>query len=219
MSRKINPTTYRLGVNKDWKSRWFTHPKNYGQWLQEDEAVRKIIMNKVNRAGIASIDMERTHEKYKVIIKASRPGLIIGRGGEGIEQLEKEVRKVLAINTSLNLTVEELKRTEVSASVVAQNIAWDLEKRMRYRRVIKRHLDIVSQNREVQGVKIMLAGRLNGAEIARSEHLESGKLPLTTLRADIDYAKAEAITKYGVIGIKVWIYKGEIFESKKNRKN
>lgn len=215
MSRKINPTVYRLGINKDWKSRWFAKPKNYGQWLEEDENVRRIIMDKVSRAGIAGIDIERTHDKYSVIIKASRPGLVIGRGGEGVINLEKALRKVLPKSTSLSLTVEELKRTEVSAAVVGQNLAWDLEKRMRFRRVMKRHMDIVMQNREVQGVRIMMSGRLNGAEIARSEHLEAGKLPLTTLRADIDYAKVAAATKYGVVGIKVWIYKGDIFENKK----
>ena len=217
MSRKINPLTYRLGVNKNWKSRWIPIGKNFGEWLEEDENVRKVIMNRVKRAGIAGIEIERTPDKYKIIIKASRPGLIIGRGGEGIQQLEKDVRKVISSDTSLNLTVEELKRTEVSAQVVAQNIAWDLEKRMRYRRVMKRQLDIIMQNRDVDGAKIMLAGRLNGAEIARSEHLEDGKLPLTTIRSDIDYGKATAHTKYGTIGVKIWIYKGEIFAKDNNR--
>ena len=216
MSRKINPLTYRLGVNRNWKSRWIPIGKSFGAWLEEDEKVREVIMTKVKKAGIAGIEIERTPSQYKVIIKASRPGLIIGRGGEGIQQLEKAVRKVISDSASLNLTVEELKRTEISANVVAQNIAWDLERRMRYRRVMKRHLDIIMQNREVSGAKIMLAGRLNGAEIARTEHLEEGKLPLTTLRSDIDYGKAIAYTKYGTIGIKVWIYKGEIFANKDN---
>ncbi len=174
-------------------------------------------MKKVGRAGIAGIEIERTSDKYRIFIKASRPGFIIGRGGGGIEALEKNIRKVINPEASLSLTVEELKRTEVSAQVMAQNIAWDLEKRMPYRRVLKRYLDIAMQNKEVKGVKIKIAGRLGGSEIARKEHLEVGKLPLTTLRADIDYSEATALTKYGTIGVKVWIYKGEIFKNEKPR--
>lgn len=219
MGRKINPTAYRLGINKNWKSRWIPIGKDFGEWLKDDEEVRNIIMEKAKKAGIADIEIERTHERYKVIIRASRPGLIIGRGGEGIQELEKAVKKVLPKETALSLNVEELKRTDVSAQVVGQNIAWDLEKRMRYRRVMKRHLDIIMQNKEVRGAKIMLAGRLNGAEIARTEHLEEGKLPLTTIRADIDYGKTTAHTKYGTIGVKIWIYKGEIFEKEKKEKS
>jgi len=219
MGRKINPITYRLGINKNWKSRWMAPVgKQFGEWLKQDEDVRSIIMSKVEKAGIADIEIERTPDQYRVIIKASRPGLIIGRGGEGIQQLEKDLRKVVSEDAALNLNVEELKRTDISAQVSAQNMAWDLEKRMRHRRVMKRHLDIIMQNKGVQGAKLMLAGRLNGAEIARTEHLEEGKLPLTTIRADIDYGKATAHTKYGTIGVKVWIYKGEIFE-KENKQN
>lgn len=211
MSRKVNPIMYRLGINKDWKSRWIPIGKDFSKWLEEDEKVRNIIMDKVGRAGIASIEIERTPDKFKVIIKASRPGLIIGRGGEGIKNLERDLKKAISEKAVLSLNVEELKRTDISAQVVGQNIAWDLEKRMRYRRVMKRHLDIIMQNREVQGARIMLAGRLNGAEIARKEHLEEGKLPLTKIRADIDFGRVTAHTKYGTIGIKVWIYKGDIF--------
>jgi len=184
----------------------------FGNWLKEDEAVRNTVMEKVKKAGIADIEIERTSGQYRVVIKASRPGLIIGRGGEGVQQLEKAIKKVISSDTALSLNVEELKRTDVSAQVVAQNMAWDLEKRMRHRRVMKRHIDIIMQNKEAQGAKVMLAGRLNGAEIARTEHLEEGKLPLTTIRANIDFGKAIAFTKYGTIGVKVWIYKGEIFE-------
>ena len=214
MGRKINPTTYRLGVNKKWMSRWIPNGKYFGKWLEEDEKVRDIIMKRTIKAGIASIEIERTSDRYKVFIKASRPGLIIGRGGEGISQLEKALKKVLSPNEALSLTVEELKRTEISSKVIAQNIAWDLEKRMRYRRVMKRQLDIIMQNRDAKGAKIMLSGRLNGTEIARSEHMESGKLPLTTLISDIDYGTARSFTKYVVIGVKVWLYKGQIFNDK-----
>ncbi|KKU11942.1 MAG: 30S ribosomal protein S3 [Parcubacteria group bacterium GW2011_GWB1_45_7] len=212
MGRKINPTTYRLGINRAWRSRWMPPGNKFGNWLKEDEAVRNTVMEKVKKAGIADIEIERTSGQYRVVIKASRPGLIIGRGGEGVQQLEKAIKKVISSDTALSLNVEELKRTDVSAQVVAQNMAWDLEKRMRHRRVMKRHIDIIMQNKEAQGAKVMLAGRLNGAEIARTEHLEEGKLPLTTIRANIDFGKAIAFTKYGTIGVKVWIYKGEIFE-------
>lgn len=210
MGRKISPVVYRLGINKPWRSRWLPVGKNFGQWLEEDEKIREVIMKKVSKAGIASIEIERTPDKYRIFIKASRPGFIIGRGGGGIETLERLLRKVIAPGASLSLTVEELKRTEVSAAVMAQNIAWDLEKRMPYRRLMKRYLDIAMQNKEVKGAKIRVAGRLGGSEIARKEHLETGKLPLTTLRADIDYGEATAFTKYGTIGVKVWLYKGEI---------
>ena len=218
MSRKINPISYRLGINKNWKSRWMPIGGNFAEWLEEDEKVRNIVMAKVERAGIADIEIERTPDKYKVIIKASRPGLVIGRGGEGIKNLEKELRRAISDSSVLDLNVEEVKRTDISAQVVGYNIAWDLEKRMRHRRVMKRHLDIIMQNREVQGAKIMLAGRLNGAEIARTEHLEEGRLPLTKIRADIDYGRVTAHTKYGTIGVKVWIYKGDIFEKGNKKK-
>src|SRR3989344_8462188 len=214
MGRKINPIAYRLGINKPWKSRWLPPGKNFGKWLEEDEKIREIIMKKVLRAGIAGIEIERICDKYRIFIKASRPGFIIGRGGGGIEELEKLLRKVIAPGAYFSLTVEELKRTEISAQVMAQNIAWDLEKRMPYRRLLKRSIDIAMQNRDVKGVKIQVAGRLGGAEISRKEHLETGKLPLTTLRADIDYGETTAFTKYGTIGVKVWVYKGEIFNQK-----
>jgi len=214
MGRKINPISYRLGVNKNWQSRWVPqHGKGFAKWLEEDEKIREIIMAKFGKAGIAGIEIERTPDQYRIFIKTSRPGLVIGRGGEGIERLEKLLRKEIKSGASgaLNINVEELKRTEVAAPVVAQNIAWDLERRMRYRRVLKRYLDLVMQNREIGGAKIMVAGRLDGADIARKQHLERGKLPLTTIRANIDYGQATAFTKYGAVGIKVWLYKGEVF--------
>ncbi|MBI2010977.1 MAG: 30S ribosomal protein S3 [Candidatus Colwellbacteria bacterium] len=213
MGRKIDPISYRLGINKNWQSRWIPqNRKDFATWLEEDEYIRETVMAKFSKAGIAAIEIERTPDQYRVYIRTSRPGLVIGRGGEGILRLEQLLRKRIKSGTSLAINVEELKRTEVAAAVVAQNIAWDLERRMRYRRVIKRYLDMVMQNREVEGAKIMVAGRLDGADIARKEHLEAGKLPLTTIRANIDYAQATASTKYGAVGVKVWLYKGEVFE-------
>jgi len=211
MARKINPNLYRLGINKNWDSRWFAPKGNLREWLKEDERVRELIMSKIGTAGVSRIEIERTHDRYKILIKAARPGLIIGRGGKGIEMLTKEIEKILKSKMALSLNVEEVKRTEISATVVAQNIAWDLEKRMRYRRTLKKHLESTMQNREVKGAKIMLSGRLDGNEIARTEWLAKGKLPLSTIRSNIDYGTATAVCTYGTIGVKVWVYKGEIF--------
>ena len=215
MSRKIHPKAYRLGINKDWESRWMPEGGDYATYLKEDEIVRNIIADKLAKAGVDKVEIERTPDQFKVNIRAARPGIVIGRGGKGIEELSNAIKAKIGSKTPLNLNVEEVKRTEVSATVMAQNIAYDLERRMRYRRVMKRHLDIAIQNRDVKGVKIMLSGRLNGADIARSEHLSKGRLPLTTIRADIDYGEWEAVTTYGVIGIKVWLYKGDIFDKDK----
>ena len=217
MGRKIHPNSYRLGINKDWVSRWMPPGGNFKKYLQEDEAIRDIIDKTISKAGIDMVEIERTPGQYKVTIRAARPGIVIGRGGKGIEDLSKAIQKKVGITAPINLNVEEVKRTEVSASVMSQSIAQDLEKRMRFRRVMKRYIDIAMQNREVQGVKVMLAGRLNGAEIARTEQLKKGKLPLTTLRANIDYGETVAVTTYGAIGIKVWLYKGDIFEKDKNK--
>ncbi|MCR4261144.1 MAG: 30S ribosomal protein S3 [Candidatus Colwellbacteria bacterium] len=217
MGRKIHPISYRLGINKDWISRWMPPHGNFKKYLREDEAIRDIIEKTISKAGIDMVEIERTPGQYKVTIRAARPGIVIGRGGKGIEDLSKAIQKKVGITAPINLNVEEVKRTEVSASVLSQSIAFDLEKRMRYRRVMKRYIDIAMQNREVQGIKIKLAGRLNGAEIARSEQLKKGKLPLTTIRANIDYGETVAVTTYGSIGIKVWLYKGDIFEKDKDR--
>jgi small subunit ribosomal protein S3 len=182
------------------------------EWLRDDEIVRKVIMDRIKPAGVARIEFERTPERYRIFIKASRPGLIIGRGGKGIEELTKAIEKALGKKLALSLNVEELKRTEVSAQVVAHNIAWDLERRMRFRRVIKKHLDGMLQNNDVTGARIAVSGRLDGAEIARREWLAKGRMSLQTLRSNVDYGEATARTTYGAIGIKVWVCKGEIFE-------
>ena len=221
MGQKIRPDSLRTGITKGWLTNWFSKKSNFKTFLEEDILIRKIIKGKIGNAGIDKISIERTGNNCKIFIKASRPGLIIGRGGKGVEELTKflennlkKLRKEKRISEpiSLSLNIEELKRQEVSANVIAQNIAWDLEKRMPYRRTIKKCLDQILQNKDVQGAKIMAKGRLDGKEIARNEHLEKGKLPLQTLRANIDYGTATAFTTYGTIGIKVWIYKGEIFE-------
>ncbi len=213
MAQKIRPDSYRLGITKGWDTKWLS-TKNMAAWLEEDEKVRDVIMKKIGQAGVAKIEIERLSDRYKISIKASRPGLIIGRGGKGIEELSKAIEKVLKAKTNLSLNVEELKRTELSAQVAAQNMAWDIEKRTPFRRVMKKSLESFFQHREVQGAKVQIAGRLNGSEIARTEWLAKGKLPLSTLRANIDYGEATAFCTYGAIGIKVWVYKGEIFDKK-----
>jgi small subunit ribosomal protein S3 len=224
MGQKINPQSFRLGVTKNWPVRWFIHG-DYRKLLEEDEMIRKIIKKKISLAGIVSIEIERTSNNLKVFIKAARPGVVIGRGGKGIEDLNKAIedglrllRKEKKSRIALNLNVEELKRTETSAQYIGQLIAWDLEKRMPFRRTIKKYLDQLMQTREVKGAKILLSGRLGGAEIARREWLKDGVLPLQTFRADIDYGQATAFTTYGTIGIKVWVYKGQIFNKEKSDK-
>jgi small subunit ribosomal protein S3 len=218
MGHKIKPNAYRLGVTQEWKSRWFPK-KNSPGLLQGDIAIREVVMDKIGGAGIDRIDIERNSSSCRILIRAAKPGLIIGRGGKGIEELTEAIRARLAKLSKgqkgssaprVSVNVEEIKRNDVSAAVIAQQIAADIEKRMPYRRTMKKYLDYVNQNRDVQGVKIKMSGRLDGNEIARKEWLAQGRLPLTTLRANIDYSDATAFTSYGAVGIKVWIYKGEV---------
>ncbi|PIW97697.1 30S ribosomal protein S3 [Candidatus Jorgensenbacteria bacterium CG_4_8_14_3_um_filter_38_10] len=222
MATKINPISFRLGLNKNWSSRWF-FKKNLRFFIEEDYFIREFIKNKILTAGIDAIEIERTGEQIKISIRASRPGLIIGRGGKGIEELKnsllKQLRRLRQKNNKpedivLNLNVEELNRTEVSAPVMAQQIAFELEKRLRYRSVMKKFLSNIMQYRGVQGAKIRMSGRLNGATISRYDWLAKGQIPLSTLRANIDYGEATAFNSYGTVGVKVWIYKGEVFNEK-----
>ncbi|MBM3257084.1 MAG: 30S ribosomal protein S3 [Candidatus Liptonbacteria bacterium] len=223
MGQKINPISLRMGVVKNWPARWLLKG-NYGQFLEEDEAIRRVIKEKISQAGVSALEIERTSNNLRISIQAARPGFIIGRGGKGIEDLTKAIEKALRAvrarrkNTGkapqLSVNVEELKRSQIAAPYVAQQIAWDLEKRFPFRRTMKKYLEQIMQNREVKGAKIFLSGRLDGNEIARREWLAKGSLPLQTLRADIDFGQATAFTSYGTVGIKVWIYKGEIFEEK-----
>lgn len=222
MGQKIRPDSLRLGIIRDWRSRWWPK-KNFKSHLEEDVLIRNTIKEKMSPAGIVDIIIERTADNaVRISLKAARPGLVIGRGGKGIDELVKLLEKRLkALNTArgaknqpiaVSLNVEELRRSEIAAQYIAQSIAWDLEKRLPSRRVMKKYLESMMQNREVQGAKIKLSGRINGAEISRREALASKKLPLQTLRADIDYGEAAAFNTYGTVGVKVWIYKGEVFE-------
>ena len=221
MGQKIRPNSLRLGIIENWKSRWWPK-KGFKNQLEEDEVIRKTVNGKISSAGIIRIEIERTADNsFRIILKVARPGLVIGRGGKGIEDLSKLIEKNLKAlltkrgvkkpTVSLSLNVEDLKKSEIAAPYIAQSIAWDLEKRMPARRTMKKYIDLVMQNKEAQGVKIRFSGRIDGAEISRREVLSSGKLPLQTLRANIDYGEATAFNAYGTVGVKVWIYKGEVF--------
>lgn len=217
MGHKVHPYIFRLGIVNDWKSRWFSR-KRYKEFLEQDVKLRNFIMKKLDRAGVNSIKIERSSNSINVIIETSRPGLIIGRGGSGAEELKKEIKAILekgklkATNLEVRLEIEEVGQPTARASVMAMEMAGQLEKRMPYRRIMKQTLDKIIQNKDVKGAKVMVGGRLNGAEIARKEWLKKGRVPLQTLRSDIDYAQATAYTAYGTVGVKVWIYKGEIFD-------
>ncbi len=223
MGQKIKPYSYRLGIIEDWKAKWFSR-KSFRDQLEEDVLIRKLINKKIGQAGVIRVEIERhANNNYRVNIKAARPGLIIGRGGKGIEQLSKDIDTALKTlmqergiekpTFSVNLNIEELRRSEISAVHMAQNIAHDLEKRLQARRTMKKYLDLIMANKEVKGAKIRLSGRINGHEIARREWLARGSLPLQTLRARIDYGEATAFNTYGTVGVKVWIYKGLVFEN------
>ena len=218
MGQKIRPDSYRTGITRGWNSRWFPK-KNFKDTLEEDVLIRKIVKEKIKLAGIDKIEVEKSNNNYRIFIKVAKPGLVIGRGGKGVDDLRKVIEEALIKlfktrktkeDFSVSLNIEELRRNEVSSNFIAQSLAWDLEKRMPFRRTIKKYIESVMQNKEVEGVKIKLSGRLDGSEIARREWLGKGKLPLQTLRANIDYGEGTAFCTYGTIGIKVWVYKGEV---------
>ena len=214
MGRKINPKSLRLGIITTWRSRWFGK-KEYAKNLMEDVKIRRFIMKKWKNAAIADVEIERSAGMIKIMIKTSRPGVLIGRGGTGIEDLKKIILGEFYRGKKIDLKIEaiEIKKFEENASLVAQNIAEQLEKRISFRRTMKVMLDQIMKNKIVKGVKIEISGRLDGAEMSRREWAAKGTIPLHTLRADIDFARATARTTYGSIGVKVWINKGEIFDT------
>lgn len=217
MSHKVHPKAFRLRSLSDWDARWF-NTKKFPHYLEEDFKIRDFLQKKLKDASLQNIEIERFAGKINVIINAARPGLIIGRGGRGVEDLKKDLEKNLdkikkvKEKRELKLEIREVKNVWASASLVGQWIAQQLERRIPHRRAIKQALEKVLTEKEVKGVKIEIAGRLGGSEIARREWLKRGQLPRQTLRAIIDYAQVEAFCSYGVIGVKVWIYKGEKFE-------
>src|SRR3989344_2363425 len=213
MGQKISPTSFRISFRKRWLSRWFCSGKKYAEFFKEDIAIRQFLSKKLKNMSIDRVEIERSPDILSVAIYTARPGLIIGRGGSGAEDLKKELQKLIKRKTAVKVEIQEYKNPETSAAIMAESVAEQIERRLPFRRVLKQVLSkMIANQKEVLGAKVELAGRLNGAEIARTEHLEEGNLPLQTLRADIDYAKRTAYTTYGTIGIKVWIYKGMRFD-------
>lgn len=210
MGQKINPIGFRVGVTRDWESRWYAPKKQYRHTLYEDYLIRRTIKNRWYSAGISRIEIERAANIVRIIIYAARPGQIIGRGGQGIEEVNRAVLKALRPHTpELRIDVEDVRSPDQDAQLVAENIASQLERRISHRRAIRQTL-ARAQRMNLRGIKVMVAGRLGGAEIARTEWNRWGRVPLQTLRSDIDYGFATAYTIYGTIGVKVWIYKGDI---------
>lgn len=212
MGQKVNPHGLRVGVNKDWSSSWIANKKEFSNYLVEDNKIRKYIEKKHNGNGISNVVIERTNKRLTVDIYTSKPGIVIGMKGAGVEELKNDIAKICE-NKNISINIKEVKRPDLDASLVAESIAVQLEKRVSFRRAMKQAMQRVMRAGAV-GCKIMVSGRLDGAEIARSEHYHEGRLPLHTIRADIDYATHEAHTTFGVIGVKVWICKGEILSKK-----
>lgn len=208
MGQKVNPHGLRVGIIKDWDSRWYASDKDFSDLLIEDKKIREYLKKKLFLSGISKIEIERTANKVKININTAKPGMVIGKGGSGIEAVRKEVEQLVG-NKSVSININEVKVPELDAQLVAENIAAQLEKRISFRRAMKQAMQR-SMRSGAKGIKAMTSGRLGGAEIARSEWYREGTIPLHTLRADIDYGFWEAHTTYGRIGVKVWIYKGEV---------
>lgn len=216
MTHSAHPLSLRLGIIRDWRSRWFER-RNYRKLIKTDILIREWLAKRLRGSYVGEMIMERSPAVFHVIIKTSRPGLVIGRGGEGIEKLRKDILRQVAkidagaVSGQLKISVEEIQAPDTNAAIVAYRIAEELEKRMHFRRIMKKSIDKIIAAKGVRGVKVALFGRLGGAEMSRHESLMKGQIPLQTLRADIDFARERAHLPYGDIGIKVWIYRGEVF--------
>ncbi|MEX0910161.1 MAG: 30S ribosomal protein S3 [Candidatus Paceibacterota bacterium] len=219
MTHSVHPYSHRLGIIRDWKSRWFGTGGKYQEFLKTDITLREYLEKRLRGFYVDSIDMERGEKVYRIIIKTSRPGMVIGRSGEGAmkikEDILKQMRRLKVAIPEVKVDIEEVKDPEAHAGIVAYMVAEALEKRMPFRRVMKQTVEKVMANKKVLGVRINLSGRLGGAEMSRRESIKKGRIPLQTLRADVDFVKEKAFLPYGVIGVKVWIYRGDIFEDKK----
>jgi small subunit ribosomal protein S3 len=207
MGQKIHPTGFRLAVTRDWSSRWFASSQDYSKMLHEDIKVREFLKKKLSHASVGRVVIERPAKNARITLFSARPGVVIGKKGEDIELLKRELQKIMGVPVHVN--IEEVRKPELDAKLIADSIAQQLEKRIMFRRAMKRAMQN-AMRLGAQGIKIMSSGRLNGAEIARTEWYREGRVPLHTLRADIDYGVSEASTTYGVIGIKVWVYKGDM---------
>ncbi|PYV14228.1 MAG: 30S ribosomal protein S3 [Acidobacteria bacterium] len=214
MGQKVHPYGFRLGINRTWRSRWFAR-KDYGVLLHEDLRLKTMLKSKFAHAGISRIEIERAANKLTIIIFTSRPGIIVGKKGTEIEKLKKDLQTLTG--RDINLKIQEVNKPELDAQLVSEGIAQQLEKRIAFRRAMRRAVDSTLRF-GAKGIKVRVGGRLNGAEIARTEWYLHGQLPLHTIRADIDYGFAEARTTYGAIGVKVWIYKGEVFDMQRSER-
>ena len=214
MGQKVNPVGFRLGVNRGWDSIWYAKKNNFGNYLVEDYKIRDYIKKNVVNSGVSKVMIERSIKKCFITIYTSRPGFVIGKKGSDIEKIKNKLSKITSNEVQLN--IKEVKKPELNSFLVAENIAQQLVKRIAYRKAMKRAIQSALRLGG-RGIKVMVSGRLAGNEIARTEWLREGSIPLHTLRADVDYAEAEALTTYGIIGIKVWIYKGEIFNKDFNQ--
>lgn len=225
MTHTVHPYAHRLGVIRDWKSRWFAaNPKQYRENVMIDTTIRHFLKKRLRGMFVTAIEIERSRQAIRILVKTSRPGLVIGRGGEGSQKLTKEITAVMrkvkgAPLLPVKLDIEEVRSPESQAPVVAYMVAEGLEKRQTFRRVLKQTVEKVMANRDVLGVRIGISGRLGGAEMSRQEVIKKGRVPLQTIRADIDFAKEQAYLPYGVIGVKVWIYRGDIFPDKTVQSN
>ena len=215
MGQKVSPHGLRVGIIKDWSSKWYADKKTFSEYLAEDHKIRTYLKNTLKSAGISEMLIERKGNDVKVNLSAAKPGMIIGKGGSAIEELKKKLEKMTGKTVSLN--IEEVKNIDMDATLVAESIAGQLERRISFRRAMKQAMS-KTMKAGAKGIKTQVSGRLGGAEIARAEHYSEGTIPLQTLRADIDYGFAEALTTYGIIGVKVWIYKGDILPAKKESK-
>jgi len=214
VGQKVNPHGLRVGIIKNWDAKWYASKRDFADTLIEDHKIRKYLKEKLYSAGISKIEIERAANRVKVNIYTAKPGIVIGRGGSGVDALKAELEK--RIEKTVLINIVEVKNPDVDAQLVAENIAAQLERRISYRRAMKQAM-ARAMKAGAKGIKTMVSGRLNGAEIARSERYHDGTIPLQTLRADIDYGFAEANTTYGKLGVKVWIYKGEVLPRAKNR--
>ena len=216
MGQKVNPVGFRLGINRSWDSIWYAKKNDYSKFLIEDYKIRQYIRKNIINAGVSEIIIERSSKKCSVSIHTSRPGFVIGKKGADIEKIKSKISKITDSEVFVN--IKEIKKPELNAYLVAENIAQQLVKRIAYRRAMKRAMQS-TMRLGAKGIKVCVSGRLAGNEIARSEWLREGSIPLHTLRANLDYSESEALTTYGIIGVKVWIYKGEIFEKEIEKKH
>ncbi len=218
MGQKVHPTGFRLGIATDWTSKWYAEGRDYAEFLNSDLEIRKYLKEKLSQASVSRIQIDRPAKAAFVVIHTARPGIVIGKKGEDVEALRKEIARRMDLNiNNVKINIEEIRKPEIDAQLVSESVAQQLERRIMFRRAMKRAVSNAMRLGAL-GVKINVAGRLNGAEIARSEWYREGRVPLHTLRADIDYGFAEAATTYGIIGIKTWIFKGEVFDLESKNK-